>query len=294
MVYQKTRAVLRQRSLAPKKRLGQNFLVHRHTAERIVQAAGFTSSDQVLEVGVGLGALTRPLAAVAKMVVGLEKDRGIIRMHEEEQDLPDNVVLIHGDILKVDWQELAAKTGGRLQIIANLPYSISSPFLFRLLHYRHLVESAVLMLQKEVGLRLLAESGTKEYGALTVLMQSFARIEPLLQIKAGEFYPRPKVDSMVIRLTVHPVPERVQQLGSFDRQLFRTIVNRAFGQRRKTLLNAIGGLDIFPDKAAARHTIVAAGIAPTVRAEQLDIMDFIRLANTFAASRPRLAMGQQE
>ena len=123
---------LKANRLAPKKRFGQNFLVHRQTAEAIVRAGGVASGDIIVEVGVGLGALTVPLAAVARHVYGYEIDSGIIRFHQEQDDLPKNVTLVHQDILRADFREIASRCGGKLKILANLPYSISNPFIFTL------------------------------------------------------------------------------------------------------------------------------------------------------------------
>ena len=277
MVYQQTKSILKQQGLAPAKKLGQNFLVHRHTAERIVGLADISDQDTVLEIGVGLGALTTPLAQAAARVIGLEADSGIIRLHETEGDLPANVELIHQDVLKADFKNLAAACGGRLKIIANLPYSISSPFLFKLIEHHDLIDFAVVMLQKEVGLRLLAKPGTKEYGVPTVMMASCAEPSMLMQVKPEEFHPRPKVDSVIVRLTFQPLPPRVAAIGDFDYQLLKRVVNGAFGQRRKTLLNALSSTGML-DKAQMTSCIEQAGIEPSIRAERLELEDFVRLA----------------
>ncbi len=276
MVYQQTKSILKQQGLAPAKKLGQNFLVHRHTAERIVGLADISDQDTVLEIGVGLGALTTPLAQAASRVIGLEADSGIIRLHETEADLPANVELIHQDVLKADFKELAETCGGRLKIIANLPYSISSPFLFKLIKYHDLVDYAVVMLQKEVGLRLLAKPGTKEYGVPTVMMASCAETSMLMQVKPEEFHPRPKVDSVIVRLAFQPLPARVTAIGDFDYQRLKQVVNGAFGQRRKTLLNALSSTGML-DKSQMASCIQQAGIEPSIRAERLELEDFVRL-----------------
>ncbi len=277
MVYQKSKTVLRQRGLAASKKLGQNFLVHRHTAEHIVDLADVNKEDTVLEIGVGLGALTTPLAEAASQVIGLEADSGIIRLHEEQQNLPDNVRLIHQDVLKADFRELADLCGGRLKIIANLPYSISSPFLFKLIEQPDLIDFAVVMLQKEVALRLLAQPGTKEYGVPTVMLATCATIKMLIHVGSDEFHPRPKVDSAVVRLSFQPVPKRTKELGEFDRKLLKKIVNHAFGQRRKTLLNGLSSTGLLSKQEMA-ECIREAGLVPTVRAEQLPLEDFVRLS----------------
>ncbi len=280
MTHEKTKKILKRKGLAPNKKLGQNFLVHEHTPRRIVDLAELAPDDQVIEVGVGLGALTRPLAAAAGHVIGLEADSGIIRLHEEQQDLPDNVQLIHADVLKVDFSRFV-KEGQGLRIVANLPYSISTPFLFRLVEHAELMDFAVVMLQKEVALRLMAQPRTKEYGAPTVLLAACAEVKPLLKIHPAEFHPRPKVDSMVVRIGFRPKPDRVQALGAFDRKLFSKVVHAAFGQRRKTLLNALASAALVADKNMLAQCIEAAGISPSARAETLTLEDFVQLSRSF-------------
>lgn len=278
MVYQRSKVLLKEQGLAASKKLGQNFLVHQHTAERIVDFAELRKEDTVLEVGVGLGALTRPLAEAADQVLGLEADSGIIRLHEEQQDLPANVRLMHQDILKADFKELVHLSGGkRLKIIANLPYSISSPFLFKLIEYHDLIDFAVVMLQKEVALRLLARPGSKEYGVPTVILATVATVKMLMRIGPEEFHPQPKVDSAVIRLSFDPLPERAAALGAFDRNLLKTIVNSSFGQRRKTLLNGLSAAGLL-SKDVLKECIAEAELLPTVRAEKLSLEEFVRLA----------------
>ncbi len=279
MAYHKTKQILKREGLAPKKKLGQNFLVHEHTAKRIVDAAGLTQKDTVIEVGVGLGALTMPLAATAQRVIGLEADSGIVRMHQQQQDLPSNVDVRHTDALKTDLKQLAEETGNRLKIVANLPYSISTPFIFKLIEYSEWVSYAVVMLQKEVAERLAAEPGTKEYGAPTVLLASCASVHPVLQVKPAEFHPRPKVDSLVVKIIFHPPPEQVQQLPSYNKKILRNIVNAAFGQRRKTLLNSLSSTFFQKEKQKLGTLIEQAGISPQIRAEKLRIEDFVHLAN---------------
>lgn len=288
MVYQDTKSTLKKQGLAPSKKMGQNFLVHQHTADRIVDLAGITVHDTVLEVGVGLGALTRPLAHTAQRVIGLEADSGIIRMHREntEDRLPDNVQLLHQDVLKADFQELYELCGDRLKIIANLPYSISSPFLFKLIDQQQLIDFAVVMLQKEVADRLMAKPGTKEYGKPSVLLATCAEIKLLMRVKPEEFHPRPKVDSVVVRISFQPVPERVAKIGSFDYPLLRKIVNGAFAQRRKTLLNGLSATGLLSKQDMAQ-CISAAGIDPGIRAERLDLEEFILLSKEIDSQRIR-------
>ena len=285
MTRESTSSQLKRQGLAPHKRLGQNFLVSERVPRHIVDLAGLQADDTVIEVGVGLGALTRPLAAVVARVIGLEADAGIVRLHEQQQDLPANVTLIHADVLKVDLAGLV-EPDRRLKIVANLPYSISSPFLFRLIDLAERMDSAVVMLQKEVAQRLMARPGTREYGVPTVLFAACAEVRPLLAVAPAEFHPRPKVDSLVVRIAFQPQPARVTGLGSFDRALFTRIVHAVFGQRRKTLLNGLAGMVPGGDKTRLAEMVRAAGIDPSTRAETLGLEDFVGLTRSLAPLCP--------
>lgn len=276
--------ILQKHGLAPSKQLGQNFLVQPALAQRIVDAAGITDADTVVELGVGLGALTRPLAARAAQVVGLEIDAGIIKFHQANQLLPPNVELRHQDLLRADFAALATELGGPLKIIANLPYAITNPLLFKLVEQRHSLRQAVLMIQKEVALRLSARPGTKEYGILSVLLGTCATVERLLEVGPGNFYPRPKVDSLVVAINFHNRPPPVFTAGGQirDFNLLRRVVDSAFGQRRKTLLNSLSGGGLALERAEVAAALAAAGIDPRLRAEKLTTEDFLKLTQAIA------------
>jgi len=286
--YGETRKSLREENLAPKKQLGQNFLVNRATAEAVARCGPITESDIIIEVGVGLGALTQPIANRASQVIGLEVDSGIVRFHQEKEDLPANVTLIHQDILKADFEELYKLSKGPLKIMANLPYSISNPFLFTLIANQEKMNWATIMLQKEVADRLTAEPGTKQYGIPTVLLKSCATVKSLLTLKPAEFHPRPKIDSVVVFIDF----SATEAIGSriYDRLLFQKIVRAAFSQRRKTLLNTLTGGGFFKEiangdkkkeKELTRDCIKKSGLSPGTRAETLDLDAFIDLTQTF-------------
>lgn len=270
--------ILGQQKLAPKKKLGQNFLVHPHTAARIVQLAEIGAEDVIVELGVGLGALTSHLAASARRVIGIELDAGIVRWHEEEKVLPETVSLLHQDMLEADFFDLARQGDGRLKIVANLPYSVSSPLLIKVIEHREIMDWAVLMLQKEVGMRLVASPGSKDYSTLTVLVGACATVQTLLTVGPGEFHPRPKVDSVVVRLRFQPPPERLRHFPPYDRQQFRNLVRAAFQQRRKTLLNALSAsAPVGLPKTAVQRLLECVGIDLRQRAENLTVEDYIRL-----------------
>ncbi|CAG36904.1 16S rRNA (adenine(1518)-N(6)/adenine(1519)-N(6))-dimethyltransferase RsmA [Desulfotalea psychrophila] len=283
--YGRTRTDLKKHKLAPKKRFGQNFLVHKQTAEAIVRAGEVGEDDIITEIGVGLGALTVPMAHQAKHVYGIEIDNGIIKYHEEEQDLPDNVTLIHQDVLKVGFGDLAEKCGGKLKILANLPYSISHPLIFKLIEHRDIIPTATIMLQEEVADRLLAKPGTKEYGIPTILLGCCASIKKKMVLKPAEFHPRPKIDSAVITVDFTKPPE----LPEYNKELLSRVVRSAFSQRRKTILNTLSSASFFfaekenkaKNKAMTEKTIEKAGFAVSLRPEVLSIQDFVRLTTVF-------------
>jgi 16S rRNA (adenine1518-N6/adenine1519-N6)-dimethyltransferase len=276
----KIKEILKQRKLAPKKRYGQNFLVNKNISANIVKLAGIKPQDTVIELGVGLGALTIPLAEQCKQVIGLEIDAGIIRYHQEEGILPDNVTLKHLDILKADFSKLAAQTGERIKIIANLPYSISNPLLFKLIDHQESMEWAVLMLQKEVALRLTADIGSKDYGILTVRMAACAAVQKLLELGPHHFHPRPKVDSQVVKITFHPQPDRALALPEYDPHMLEKVVRAAFQQRRKTLINALSAADLDGlDKKTITAALDKAGLPAKIRGERLSVEEFIELTN---------------
>jgi 16S rRNA (adenine1518-N6/adenine1519-N6)-dimethyltransferase len=289
--YNETRKSLKEEKLAPKKQLGQNFLVHKATAEAVSRCGEISSNDIIIEVGVGLGALTQPIAAQAMKVIGLEIDSGIVRFHKEKNDLPDNVKLLHTDILKADFDELQQLSQGRpLKIMANLPYSISNPFLFKLIEHQEKMAWATVMLQKEVADRLTANPGTKQYGIPTILLKSCATVKSLLTLKPAEFHPRPKIDSVVVRIDFLN-PQDVAG-RAYDRLSLQKIVRAAFSQRRKTLLNTLtaGGFfrtlaegDKKIEKQLTKDTIISAGLSPGVRAEVLELDQFIDLTLAFSS-----------
>ena len=284
--YGNTRKDLKEHSLAPKKKFGQNFLVHKQTAEAIVRAGEVSKDDIIVEIGVGLGALTVPMAQQAKHVYGIEIDQGIIRYHEKEQDLPDNVTLIHQDVLKSDFDSLIEKCGGKLKILANLPYSISHPLIFKLIDYREHISQATIMLQLEVAERLMAEPSTKEYGIPTVLLACCSTIKKKMILKPAEFHPRPKIDSAVITIDFTQSPE----FEEYDYTLFKKIVRTTFSQRRKTILNTLSGADLFYKgdrskkeecKKLTEQVIITSGLKPNLRPEVLSVSDFVNLAVNF-------------
>jgi len=281
----------------PKKRLGQNFLVDPGISDRIVSLSGFKPEDTVLEIGPGKGALTLPLAARVKHVVAVEKDRQLVDWLNDRLKKAgfDNVTLVHGDILKLDWASLRTHFEGRISVMGNLPYNISSPVLEKMCRNPQWIGKAVCMFQKEVAERLTASPGTKAYAALTLLVQYHAKIFSLLKVFKGSFFPVPKVDSMVISLDFekpHPqrsVYETPRGAGpSGQEAVFKEVVKGAFAHRRKTILNSLRGA--LPDKSreSILEALAACGIDSAKRAEVVEMGDFLRLSSALAIDNRKI------
>lgn len=248
-----------------RKRFGQNFLVDRHYVDRIVAAVDPQRDDNVVEIGPGLGALTRPLLERLERLAVIEIDRDLAaRMASEFAS--DRLAVHSTDALKFDFASL----GAQLRVIGNLPYNITSPLLFHLSRCESLRDVTV-MLQREVVLRMAAAPATREYGRLTIMLQTRFRIERLFTVPPGAFRPSPKVESALARL----VPLGAQRPRIDDEVLFARIVEAAFGQRRKTLKNAL-------KRWTGPEGLERAGVAPGARGETLAVQDFVRLANLLA------------
>lgn len=273
------RALLLQYGIRPKRRLGQNFLVNPGVLEKIIAAAELSPADAVVEIGPGVGALTARLAAAAGVVVAVELDRALVTLLKETLAYP-NLAVVEGDALEVDFDTLVQVNGGRLpyKVVANLPYYITSPVLLRLLGGKFAVSLLVLMLQKEVALRLVARPGTKEYGSLSVLVRYRCEAELVANVSRGSFFPAPEVDSALVKLRVRPAPP----VAVPDEELFFRVVRAAFGQRRKTLLNALAEASFGLEKAEWRAVLNRAGIDPLRRGETLALDEFAALTRALA------------
>ena len=260
------------------KKFGQNFLIDTRVLEKIVAAAGVTKDDCVLEIGPGIGTLTQYLAEAAGHVIAVEIDRNLIPILEETLAEHENVTVVTQDILKTDIKGLAdAYHGGRpLKVVANLPYYITTPIVMSLLEGEDLVDSITVMVQKEVAERMMEGPGSKEYGALSLAVQYYARPEIVANVPPNCFIPRPNVGSAVIRLTKHETPP-VQVKD--PKKMFQ-LIRASFNQRRKTLPNGIGNAPELPyTREQAAAALEKMGLSPAVRGEALSLSQFAELAD---------------
>lgn len=251
-----------------RKRFGQNFLVDQQVIADIVGAVAPARDDRVVEIGPGLGALTDPLLQRLDHLHVVEIDRDIIARLRPRYS-PQRLTIHQGDALDFDFSSLVAEAGKPLHVVGNLPYNISTPLLFHLAGFAECVYDMHFMLQKEVVERLVAEPGSSDFGRLSVMLQYRFVIDWLLDVPPECFTPAPKVDSAVVRL----IPRPPDDLSAKDEARFAAIVSAAFAQRRKMLRNNLKG--ILSDDGFA-----ALGIAPTARAEELSVADYIRIANS--------------
>ena len=260
------------------KRYGQNFLIDEHVLGKIIRSAGITEEDFVIDIGPGIGTLTQYLAASAREVAAIEIDDALIPILEDTLSGYDNVTVIHDDVLKVDLTRLAEeKNGGRpVKVVANLPYYITTPIIMGLFENHVPLDSITIMVQKEVADRMKTGPGSKDYGALSLAVQYYARPELVANVPPNCFMPRPRVGSAVIRLTRHEKPPVEVQ----DEKLMFGIIRASFNQRRKTLVNGLGNapeLHLPKEKTAA--VLEEMGLSPSVRGEALDLAGFAELSN---------------
>ena len=275
---QKTIEIIKKYGFTFQKKFGQNFLIDEHVIRKIIQAAGVTKEDYVLEIGPGIGTLTQYLAEAAREVTAVEIDKKLLPILEETLADHPNVQVINNDILKVDLKALAQeKNGGRpIKVVANLPYYITTPIIMALFESHVPVENITVMVQKEVAERMKVGPGSKDYGALSLAVQYYAEPYLAANVPVNCFIPRPNVDSAVIRLTRHEAPPVLAE----DEGLMFRIIRASFNQRRKTLLNGLRNSDLITaDKEQILEAFKMAGIPENARGETLGLAEFAALAN---------------
>lgn len=275
---QNTIEILQKYNFNFQKKFGQNFLIDEHVLDKIIRAAEITKDDYVLEIGPGIGTMTQYLACAAREVTAVEIDRALIPILEDTLKEYDNVSIINEDILKVDIAALAKeKNGGRpIKVVANLPYYITTPIIMGLFESHVPLESITVMVQKEVADRMQVGPGTKDYGALSLVVQYYAEPYIVANVPPNCFMPRPAVGSAVIRLTRHQKPP----VEVMDEKLMFRLIRASFNQRRKTLANGLknsGELNL--SKEVITAAIEKLGKGSSVRGEALDLEEFARLTN---------------
>ena len=271
--FKTTQDVINRHNFSIQKKYGQNFLVDEHVLGKIISAAELTKDDYVIEIGPGLGTMTRRIAAEAGHVTAIEIDKDLIPILGETLSDFDNIDIINDDVLKVDLNKLIEErnNGKPCKIVANLPYYITTPIIMGLFESHYPIESITVMVQKEVADRMMVGPGTKDYGALSLAVQYYSEPYIVANVPQNCFIPRPNVGSAVIRLTCHKEPP----VTVSDEKLMFKLIRASFNQRRKTLVNAVANfaeLDYTKDEVAT--ALLKMGESETVRGETFDLSKF--------------------
>ena len=260
------------------KKFGQNFLIDTHVLDKIIRESGVTKDDCVIEIGPGIGTMTQYLCENAREVVAIEIDKNLIPILQDTLSSYDNVTVINEDVLKVDIKKLAEeKNGGKpVKVVANLPYYITTPIIMGLFESHVPIDSITIMVQKEVADRMQEGPGSKEYGALSLAVQYYAKPEIVANVPPNCFMPRPNVGSAVIRLTCHEKPP----VEVDDESFMFNIIRASFNQRRKTLVNGLGNAAFLPvTKEQVAEALEKMELSPTIRGEALSLEQFAELSN---------------
>jgi len=272
-----TSEILKKYQFRMQKKYGQNFLIDANILHKIVEAAQITREDCVLEIGPGIGTMTQYLAEAAGRVIAVEIDRGLIPILEDTLSSYNNVTILCEDILKVDLQALSEENGGKpIKVVANLPYYITTPIIMALFESRMPLASITVMVQSEVAERMQTGPGTKDYGALSLAVQYYAKPEIVAKVPASCFLPRPNVDSTVVRLTRYEKPP----VDTADEGFLFAVIRASFNQRRKTLANGLanaGGLGV--TRGQVETVLAEMGLSKTVRGETFTLEQFSELSN---------------
>lgn len=274
------RSIMEQYGLHPQKRLGQKFLVDRNILNKIADSCAFSSEQYVVEIGPGLGGLTRELANRSRGVLAIEIDRRLEPILRALADDNPNIRILYQDILNVDIEAelqkaFALETVPPYQVCANIPYNITTPIIFKLLENCHHMQSATLMMQKEVGARIMASPGSKEYGRLTLTVAYHAHVRQIMNVSRHCFYPKPEVNSVVLQI----IPQPARKINVSDEALFKRFIKESFQKRRKTILNITS--EIFAiDKETVKRKLKTLGLEANLRPENLSLEDMAKLLNT--------------
>lgn len=274
-ILEETNFILKKYNIRANKSLGQNFLVNQNVVDEIVNSAEISKEDLIIEIGPGLGTLTKQLLEKAGKVICIELDERMIKILNDRFSLYDNFEIINDDVLKVDLNQIIEKENKKCKIVANLPYYITTPIIMKLLENKLNIESITVMIQKEVADRLIAIPGEKLAGAITYTVYYYCESEKVLEVPPESFIPEPEVTSEVIKLNLRKSPA-VQTLNA---QKMFSIIKTAFMQRRKTLLNSLTNGNIFNSKQEAIESFESLNISQNARAEELNLEQFAELAD---------------
>lgn len=271
------KSLMNEAGIVFRKDYGQNFLINRLIPEDIADNCTDESESLIIEVGPGIGCLTRELAARYKKVVAVEIDKGLIPVLDKTLSEFDNVTVINDDIMKIDIKELAEKysDGMPISVCANLPYYITTPILMRLIESGVKFSSITVMVQNEVASRLVAKPGTSDYGAITAVIGFYGVARKLFKVSQGCFIPAPKVESAVVKIDLYDKPKYIPE----NEKLFRDLIKAAFEMRRKTLINAVSAKLPSVDKEALKRALITLGKDEAIRGERLSTEDFVNLSN---------------
>lgn len=270
----RTRNIIEKYKFRVNKDLGQNFLVDDNALKTIINAAGLTKGDSVLEIGPGIGTLTLELSEAAGKVMAVELDRNLIEILNDVFKDRENIKLYQGDALKVNFKDIAqGYLTEPISICANLPYYITTPLILKFFNEDIKIKNIVLMVQKEVAQRMAAIHGTKDYGALSLMVQYHSKPQIVAMVPAASFIPKPKVDSMIVKLQMYETPP----VDLYDEKLFFKIIRDSFNQRRKTLSNSLKNLGFA--KNVMDNAFSNSGIDPVRRGETLSMSEFASLSN---------------
>ena len=271
------REIINQYAIKPRKSLGQSFLMEQNVIEQIASIASVTENDIVVEIGAGIGVLTECLAQKAYRVIAIELDDQLVGVLEDRLSKYKNIEIYHRNILKFNFGEIAKSEHRKIKVVGNVPYNISSPLLFYLMSFNKIIDSCLLMMQKEFVQRLVALPGGKDYGVPSVILQMFANVEKVMDVPASFFYPCPKVDSSLIKISFL----NMSIVDLLDEDFFIKLVRDSFAQRRKMLINNLKKsilLEGVPE-TFLKEALILAGIDGQRRGETLSVKEFGNLSN---------------
>ena len=278
--------IIQHYGISPRKKLGQSFLLDQNIIKKIAAATRITKKDIVVEIGAGIGVLTESLAQEAQKIIAVELDKNLVEVLKEKLVGYDNVEIYSGDILEFDFISISKSYDRKVKVVGNVPYNISSPLIFHLLSFRSVIDHFTLMLQKEVVQRLAAQPNNKSYGVPSVLLQMFASVEKIFDVPASCFYPRPKVESAVVRGAFLNKP--LMELA--DESFFTQLVKASFAQRRKMLINNLKNSKLLAsiEEGKIKEVLASAGIDGKRRGETLSVIEFGKLSNLLREAMAQL------